>query len=124
MVPIAFQFGSFVPLALFAWALARALSIPWTGAAVIDQPNGLLWLALFLVAMWLFQLGGVALGVCLNGQVLRHYLGLSWDAIPQTGLCPELVARWLEGIELRNKPWRQAPGGKDPLFDPELDHLV
>jgi hypothetical protein len=124
IVPIAFQFSSFLPLTLFAWALARALSIPWTGAAVIDQPNGLLWLVLFLGVGWLFQLGGVALGFCLNGQVLRHYLGLPWDAIPQTGLCPEVVVRWLEGIELRSKPSKHTTGGNDPLFDPELDFPV
>ena len=79
---------------------------------------------LFLGVGWLFQLGGVALGFCLNGQVLRHYLGLPWDAIPQTGLCPEVVVRWLEGIELRSKPSKHTTGGNDPLFDPELDFPV
>jgi hypothetical protein len=123
-LPSAFQFASFGPLTLFAWVVGRALSIPWTGAAVIDQPYGLLWLVLFLLAIPVFHLGGVALGFCLSGWILRHTLGFSWDAIPPTGVCPAIVVYWLEAIECRKKPRRQAPQGKDPLFDRELDHLV
>jgi hypothetical protein len=124
LLPIAFQFGSFVPLTLFAWALGRALSIPWTGAAVIDQPYGLLWLVLFLLAIPLFHLGGVAFGLCLNGWAMRHILGFTWGAIPETGVCPGFVVYWLESIECRKKPLGQTPEGKDPLFDRELDRPV
>jgi hypothetical protein len=123
-VPIGFQFGSFLPLSIFAWALARALGIPWTGAAVIDQPNGPLWLVLFIAAGWSFQLGGVAVGFCLNGWARRYRLGLPWDAIPQTGLCPGSIVRRLEVLDLRMKPPKKTAGGNDPLFDPELDDPV
>jgi hypothetical protein len=121
VLPILFQFGSFLPLTLFAWVLGRALSIPWTGAAVIDQPYGLLWLVLFLMAIPVFHLGGVAVGLCLSGLALRHIVGLPWHAIPETGLCPGFLVYWLESIELRKELRGQFPKGKDPLFDRELD---
>jgi hypothetical protein len=124
VLPIAFQFASFGPLTLFAWALGRALSIPWTGAAVIDQPYGLLWLVLFLLAIPVFHLGGVALAFCLSGCALRHILGFPWDAIQETGVCPRFVVYWLESIEWRKKPRGRPPQGDDPLFDRELDHLA
>jgi hypothetical protein len=122
LTPIALQFSSFLPLYAFAWWLARVLSIPWTNAPVRDHPNGLLWFVLFLLAAWVFQLGGVMLGFSLNAWILRCRLGLPWVAIPQTGLCPRPIAGWLEHRAAHTKTVRKLPTKNDPLFDPQLDH--
>jgi hypothetical protein len=122
LVPVLLQFGSFLPLFAFSWWLARVLSIPWTKAPVREHPNGLLWFVLFLLAGWVFQLGGVMLGFSLNAWILRRHLGLRWEAIPETGLCPRLVARWLEHRAAHTKTVRKPSKKNDPLFDPQLDH--
>jgi hypothetical protein len=74
--------------------------------------------------MCLFQFGGVMLGYSINAWILRSRLGWSWDAISESGLCPRILAQWLERREIRTKGFKQLPGGVDPLYDPQLDHLV
>jgi hypothetical protein len=74
--------------------------------------------------MWTFQLAGALLGFLFNGWVLRRRLGLSWDVIPETGLCPKFVARWF-GERLMPGKSAMEPGPKnDPLYDPQLDQTV
>jgi hypothetical protein len=124
LTPIALQFGSFVPLFAFSWWLARALSIPWTDAPVRDHPHGFLWIVLFLLAMWVLQLAGVMLGFLLNGWILRHHLGLSWEAIPETGLCARFVARWFGQRLIPGKDATERSPKDNPLYDPQLDYTV
>jgi hypothetical protein len=124
ILPVGFQFGSFVPLFAFAWVLGRILSIPWSGVPVRDHPNGLLWILLFLMAIPLFHLSGALLGFSLNAWILRRYLGFSWETVSETGLCPEILVRWFDHLEGRHKPSKKAPQGNDPLYDPQLDHSV
>src|SRR5438067_1688960 len=87
VLPIGLAFGSFVPLWFFARGLAYALGIP-DHAPVKDQPNGFLWLVLFLAAMWVLFFIGILLGFLLNALILRFALGWSWTTVRGAGACP------------------------------------
>src|SRR5262249_4147952 len=70
-LPNALMFASLVPLARFATWLEGALSIPHN-APIRDQPNGTLWLVVFLVVMVLGMIAGYALGWILNACIARY----------------------------------------------------
>ena len=80
VLPVGLQFGSFVPLFFFSQALAGVLNIP-SDASVRAQPNGLLWITVFMIEMELLQLAGVLLGCSLNALFLRFGRGWSWNEI-------------------------------------------
>ena len=120
VLPIGLGFGSFVPTWFFARALAYALGIP-DNAPVIDQPNGFLWIVLFLAGMEMLLVGGFLLGFVVNALILRCALGWSWTTVRGTGVCPEWLVRWLEGPTAGSTGSKDFEPDDDPMYDPQLD---
>ncbi|MGX0134948.1 hypothetical protein ACUXG4_003190 [Cupriavidus metallidurans] len=70
VLPLGLMFSAFVPLFMLLEPLGRAMGIPH-GAPVKGQPNGWLWLTLFLATMVTLMLAGAALGWLANALIAR-----------------------------------------------------
>jgi len=123
LLPVGLQFGSFVPLFYFSYALADTLNIPWD-ASVRAQPNGALWIAVFMIEMQLLQLAGILLGFSLNAMILRFGLGWSWDEIQETKACPGALTRWLGERTMGRKGAGPHRAEKHLLYDHQLDEAM
>ena len=87
---------SIIPTTLFAYASASLFGIP-LHAAVIDQPKGPLWIALFL----LFMGASVFVGACygslvLLAAVLRWFYGWSGSQIRELIFESQIPSHWLK----------------------------
>ena len=118
--PIGLGFGSFVPLWFFARMLAYALGIP-DNVPVKDQPNGWLWIVLFLAVMEMLLVGGFLLGFVLNALILRFALGWSWTTIRGVDVCPGVLVHWLEGLTAGSRGSKGVESDQDLMYDPQLD---
>jgi len=88
-------FASFIPTFLFAFWLAKVLGIPMHGA-VKDQPNGPLWIALFLAFFVVAMLCGYLAGFHLLAVILKRRHGWSDDKIHRLMYDCEIPPHWLK----------------------------
>jgi MFS family permease len=95
LLPIGLMFASFAPLFVLASSLASILGIP-ESAPVKDQPNGMLWSVLFLIAMVILMIAGYLLGWILNGLALRVFFKWPQEKISRVLLYSEVPASWLK----------------------------
>jgi hypothetical protein len=95
ILPIGLMFSSFVPLFWFAGWLADRLDVP-SGAAVKDQPNGLLWITIFLTAMVVMMIAGALAGCVTNALICRLYLRWSWREVYAVHVKFQIPRRWLQ----------------------------
>lgn len=95
VLPIGLMFASFAPLFFLAASLSSILGIP-DNAPVKDQPNGMLWLILFLVAMVSLMIAGYLLGWFLNAIVLRVFFKWPQEKISRILLYSEVPPSWLK----------------------------
>jgi uncharacterized protein YfiM (DUF2279 family) len=95
VLPIGLMFASFAPLFFLAASLSSILGIP-ENAPVKDQPNGMLWLILFLVAMVILMITGYLLGWVLNAIVLRVFFKWPQQKISRVLLYSEVPPSWLK----------------------------
>jgi hypothetical protein len=107
ILPIGLMFAAFVPIfAIAAW-LAGALRLG--SGAVKGQPNGLLWLVLFLSMMIALMLVGYALGWVVNAGIARAYFGWPAERIRSVFLESKIPADWREPEALDGKSVRRRP---------------
>jgi hypothetical protein len=97
ILPIGLMFASFVPLFWFAGWLADRLNIP-IGAPVRDQPNGLLWVAIFLTVMVVTMITGALAGCLTNALICRLYLRWSWREVYAVHVKFQIPQRWLQEL--------------------------
>ena len=94
-LPIGLMFASFAPL----WGLATWLEanqgVP-PNSPIPEHPNGLAWIAVFLLAMVFLMLAGYALGWVLNALISRHVLGWPSDKVRAVYLRSEIPVHWLK----------------------------
>lgn len=95
VLPIGVMFASFVPLFFLATSLASILGIP-DNVPVKDQPNGVLWLILFLVAAIILMIAGYLIGWVLNAIVLRIFFKWPQEKISRVLLYSEVPPSWLK----------------------------
>lgn len=95
ILPIGLMFSSFVPLLWFAGWLSDRLDIP-SGAPVKDQPNGLLWITIFLTAMVVMMIAGALAGCVTNALICRLYLRWSWREVYAVHVKFQIPQRWLQ----------------------------
>lgn len=94
-LPLGLMFASFAPLFLLTTSLSSILGIP-DNVPVKDQPNGLLWLMLFLVAMVFLMIAGYLLGWALNAIVLRILFKWPQEKVRRVLLYSEVPPSWLK----------------------------
>jgi hypothetical protein len=97
ILPIGLMLASFVPLFWFAGWLADRLDIP-SGAPVKDQPNGLLWIVIFLTVMVVMMITGVLAGCLTNALICRLYLRWSWREVYAVHFKFQIPQRWLQEL--------------------------
>jgi len=95
VLPIGLMFASFAPLFFLAAALSSILGIP-DNAPVKDQPNGLLWLILFLLAMVILMIAGYLVGWVLNAIVLFVFFKWPQEKVRRVLLYSEVPPSWLK----------------------------
>ena len=94
VLPIGLMFAAFLPLWVFAKWLGGVMGIP-EGAPVKEHPNGLLWLAIFLVAMVFLMVFGYVLGWAANACICRFVLGWEWQRVRSVFLLSDVPSEWL-----------------------------
>lgn len=95
VLPIGLMFSSFLVLMYFAAWLSEYLDIP-EGAPVIDQPNGILWIVIFLSTMVVLMILGYLIGWILNAVITRTVLGWDPEKIRRVFLYSEVPNEWLK----------------------------
>lgn len=93
VLPLGLMFSAFVPLVMLVEPLARLLGVQTEGPLMV-QPNGWLWVVLFLAMMVILMLAGAALGSLLNALIARVIL--RWPAIKvrEVFLYSKVPAEW------------------------------
>lgn len=95
VLPIGLMFASFAPLFFLAMSLSSILGIP-DNAPVSNQPNGLLWLILVLIAMVILMISGYLIGWVLNAIGLRVFFRWSEEKVNRVLLHSEVPLSWLK----------------------------
>jgi hypothetical protein len=95
VLPIGLMFASFAPLFRLAASLSSLLGIP-DNVPVVEQPNGMLWLILFLGAMVVLMIAGYLLGWFLNAIALRVFFRWPQEKISRVLLHSEVPPSWLK----------------------------
>ncbi len=95
VLPLGLMFASFAPLFLLTTLLSSILGIP-ENVPVKDQPNGMLWLILFLVAMVILMIAGYLFGWVLNAIALRVFLKWPREKITRVLLYSEVPPSWIK----------------------------
>jgi MFS family permease len=95
VLPIGLLFASFAPLFFLAASLSSILGIP-DNAPIKDQPNGMLWLIIFLVVMVILMIAGYLLGWFLNAIVLRVFFKWPQEKVRRVLLYSEVPPSWLK----------------------------
>lgn len=95
VLPITLMFSSFLVLWPFATWSSAALGLP-EGAPVMDQTNGLIWLALFLTVMVALMICGYVLGWVLNGLICLAAFRWPRDKVQRVFLESDVPAEWLK----------------------------
>ncbi len=94
-LPIGLMFASFAPLwGLSTWLEANQGVPP--NSPILEHPNGLTWIAVFLLSMVFLMLAGYALGWVLNALISRHVLGWPPAKIRAVYLRSEIPVHWLK----------------------------
>lgn len=109
VLPLGLMFGAFVPLFLLVPWLEAAFGIPHN-APVKDQPNGLLWLVVFLAIMVLLMLVGYLLGWVLNALVMRIVFRWPSEQVNRIFLYSEFPPSWIKGgtkPEVADSAWAE-----------------
>jgi hypothetical protein len=94
-LPLGLMFLAFISLSLFMVWLARAWGIP-AHAPVKEQPNGPLWILIFIVTMAPCMIGGYLIGWVGNALICRYILGWKPAEIKATYLHSNVPNRWLK----------------------------
>lgn len=89
------MFASFIPLFFFAAWLANALGLP-LDAPVKDQPNGDLWLTIYLGVMTISLIAGYMLGWFANAFLSRYMLGWPLSKVVAVYMYSEIPQEWLK----------------------------
>jgi hypothetical protein len=95
VLPIGLMFASFFVLWSFASWLSSYLGIP-DNAPVKDQPNGIIWIAIFLTVMIVLMITGYLLGWLLNAVTVRAFFGWDADRTRRVFLYSEVPTGWLK----------------------------
>ena len=95
VLPIGLMFSSFLVLWPFTYWLSEYLGIP-EGAPVKDQPNGLLWIVVFLSTMVALMILGYLIGWVLNAAITRTVLGWDSEKTRRVFLYSEVPNEWLK----------------------------
>lgn len=94
-LPIGLMFASFAPL----WGLATWLEanqgVP-PNSPILEHPNGVTWIAVFLLSGVFLMLAGYALGWVLNALISRHVLGWPPAKVRAVYLRSEIPVHWLK----------------------------
>lgn len=101
VLPIGLMFASFILLFPFSEWLAIILGIPPAAihgshsvTPMKDQPNGILWLVIFLVVMVLLMLAGYLLGWSINALVARIFFKWPKEKVNRVFLYSEVPPLW------------------------------
>lgn len=98
--PIGLMFSSFLILWPFTYWLSSYLGIP-EGAPIKNHPNGIIWMAIFLVVMLTLMISGYILGWFLNAMIARTLLGWDSEKARRVFLYSEVPNEWVkEGNDL------------------------
>ena len=98
VLPMGLPFSSFFVLKPFSAWLSEYLEIP-EGVPVKDQPNGILWIVLFLSSTVVLLILGYLIGWVLNAIIARTVLGWDPEKTRRVFLYSEVPNEWLkEGV--------------------------
>jgi hypothetical protein len=92
VLPVGLMFAAFIPIIEIAIWLSGALHLG-AGPAK-EQPNGLLWLFLFLSTMLVLMLAGYALGWVLNVAIARTIFGWPAEKVRDVFLESNIPIEW------------------------------
>lgn len=94
-LPISLMVASFFPLWWFAHWLEVYYGIP-ANSPINEHPNGVVWIAVFLIAMVSLMVLGCAIGWVLNAVIARYFFNWSTEKVQAVYLHSNVPAHWLK----------------------------
>jgi hypothetical protein len=101
-LPIGLMFAAFIPISFITSYLSLGLGIP-DDSAVKDQPNGILWLAIFLISMVFLMIVGYLFGWFLNAIILRVVFNWPREKVSDVLLYSKVPTSWLKSTKTVNR---------------------